>query len=553
MNATDSRRPLVVVIGAGPTGLALAIELGTRAIPCLIVERDARAGYAPRAKTTHVRTRELMRRWGIADRLAEASPFGVDYPTNIHFVTRLGGYPLTRFDRALNCSPERDERYAEHGQWVPQYKLEKVLRDKVKSLPHVELRHGTEFVALEEGDSAVDVRIRDAAGAIETIRADFLVGADGARSSVREAIGATMVGTYGLSRNYNIIFEAPGLADTHSHGPGVMYWQINPEAPSVIGPMDEGDIWFFGPTGLPPDATLTEAEAEALIRRATGIDLPYRVLSSDVWIASRLSADRYRRGRTFLAGDACHLHPPFGGFGMNLGVSDAVDLGWKLAAVLQGWGGATLLDSYESERRPVHDLVMDEAESNHAVLANQLFRDGIEEEGPAGEAIREEVAALIRRSKEREFNALGVVKGLRYLNSPIIPADGSEPEWRPSRDYQPSASPGSVAPHAWLADDRSLYDLFGAGFTLLVLDDAGDGDVASAIAEARRTGIPLDVVRLPDPALAALYGAVRALVRPDQVVAWRGQAWPSDEALLERVSGRGAHVIAAEYQSPVPA
>ncbi|MGK2911800.1 MAG: FAD-dependent monooxygenase [Sphingobium sp.] len=532
---------LVVIVGAGPTGLALAIELGSRAIPCIVIERNSRPGYAPRAKTTHVRTREIMRRWGIAGELAKVSPFGVDYPTDIHFVTRLGGRSLVRFAKALNCSPERDERYSEHGQWVPQYKLEGVLKAKAEKLDGVRIEYGLEYLAFEHHETGVAVRVRSiASGEEQLIDADYLVGADGARSAVRDHIGATMVGTHGLSRNYNIIFHAPGLADAHPHGPGVMYWQLNPDAPSLLSPMDEGDLWSFGPTGLPKDVTLTDEEAVALIKRSTGIDLPYRILSSDVWTASRLLADRYRRGRVFLAGDACHLHPPFGGFGMNMGVADAVDLGWKMAALLQGWGGATLLDSYEAERRPVHDIVMDEALSNHAVLPNQLFRDGIEDETPAGEAIRDEVAALIWKSKVAEFYALGVVLGLRYLGSPVIVDDGSEPLWVMSRDYVPDASPGALAPHAWLEDGRSLYDLFSQGFTLLVLADFDGADIDSARREAARTGIPLEVVVVHAPELENLYQASRALIRPDQFVAWRGDRWP-DGDLLAFVTGKSAN------------
>lgn len=531
-------RPLVVVVGAGPTGLALAIELGSRGIKCILMERDERRGYAPRAKTTHVRTRELMRRWGIAQELAKAAPFGIDYPSDIHFVTRLSGYPLVRFPDALNCSPERDERYSEHGQWIPQYKVEAVLKAKAETLATVRLRYGTEFVGFEQNGSKVSVRVRSTATGIEqTLEADYLVGADGARSAVRDAIGATMIGTYGLSRNYNIIFQAPGLSQAHSHGPGIMYWQLNSDAPSTIGPMDEGDLWYFVPTHLPPDVILSDEEAVALIKRSTGIDLPYRILSSDVWIASRLLADRYRNGRVFLAGDSCHLHPPYGGYGMNMGVADAVDLGWKMAAILQGWGGATLLDSYEAERRLVHEIVLEESSSNHSVLANQLFRKGIEEPTSEGRSVRKEVSHLIREAKKREFYALGVVLGLRYRNSPVIVDDGTEALWTVRRDYVPNAAPGSLAPHAWLDGDVSLYDHLGQGFTLLVLDNPDSPDIGAARGEAEQTDTPLRVVTLTDPRLRDLYEASRVLVRPDQIIAWRGDIWP-DSGLLAFASGR---------------
>lgn len=529
--ATDhsAQRPRVIIVGGGPTGLATALELGTRSIDCLVIEREVRGGHAPRAKTTHVRTRELLRRWGLAETLAEASPFGIDYPTDVHFVTRLNGYPLARFENAMQCAPQRDERYSEHGQWIPQYTLEAVLRDRLLTIDCATVAHGCEFVSFEQDEAAVRVTVKDVGtGEERVIEADYLVGADGARSAVREAIGAKMEGRYGLSRNYNIIFRAAGLAEAHRHGPGIMYWQVNPDVPSVIGPMDEDDLWFFMPLNLPPDKVFTDQEALELIKRSTGIDLPYQILSSDVWIASRLLADKYREGRVFLAGDACHLHPPYGGFGMNMGVADAVDLGWKLAAALQGWGGPALLESYEAERRLIHEMVLDEAEGNHSTQPSNLFRDGIESEGSDGDAIRREVSDLIARTKAREFYTLGVVLGLRYRHSPVIPDDGTEADWRLSLDYTPSAAPGSLAPHAWLADGTSLYDHFGAGFTLIAF---GGADTRQAENDATESGIPLKVVTIDDPEIAARYERRLALIRPDQHVAWRGDAWPENNVL----------------------
>jgi 2-polyprenyl-6-methoxyphenol hydroxylase-like FAD-dependent oxidoreductase len=534
----ESDGPRVAIVGAGPAGLALAIELGSRSIPCIVLERNSRQGHAPRAKTTHTRTREHLRRWGIADRLAEASPFGVDYPTNVLFVTRLAGLEIERLENALYCAPERDERYSEHAQWIPQYKLEAVLLDHARSLDTVEIAFGQDYLDFEQDDAAVRVRVRDTDSGVErTIEAAYLVGADGARSLVRDQIGAKMIGTYGLSRNYNTIFEAPGLAEAHSHGPGIMYWQINDEVPSLIGPMDQPDLWYFMPTGIPTGVTYSEEETLDRIRRSTGIDLPYKLLSSDEWVASRLLADRYQLGRVFLTGDACHLHPPFGGYGMNMGVADSVDLGWKIAAVLQGWGGPALLDSYEIERRPAHEFVMDEAEANHAMGPNQLVRPHIEDHTPEGEAARREVAEVIRQVKTNEFYGLGVVLGYCYTESPIIVDDGTASTWQRSRDYVPSAVPGCLAPHHWLEDGSSLYDLFGSGFTLLAFDGADDADIAAARAEAARSGTPLTIVALPDPMLGARYEAKLALIRPDQHVAWRGDAWP-DEDLLAIVSAR---------------
>ncbi|HEX2544136.1 MAG TPA: FAD-dependent monooxygenase [Ramlibacter sp.] len=527
----------VLIVGAGPVGLALAIELGHRGVRCLVVERNDRVGYAPRAKTTNVRTREHLRRWGIADQLRAASPLGVYYPSNVLFVTRMAGREITRFDNALYCGPGRSPLYAEHAQWIPQYTVEEVLRAHAQSLPGVEIRFNCELRGFEQDGDGVRVQLHDKAGNAEsTVATDFLVGADGARSTVRERIGARMQGQYGLSRNYNIVFRAPGLAQAHPHGPAIMYWQVNGETPSLLGPMDRGDTWFFMPTRIPEGVKLSDADALALIRKSTGIDLPYEVLSTDEWVASRLIADKYRQGRVFLAGDACHLHPPFGGYGMNMGVADGVDLGWKLAAVLQGWGGATLLDSYEAERRPVHEWVMAEAEANHAILSNHLVAAGVEDEGEQGDAVRREIGARIQATKMREFVTLGVVKGYRYDASPVIVGDGTPAPARDFVNYVPSSRPGALAPHAWMHDGSSLYDHFGAGFTLLATPEA---DTASARAAAASVGVPLKVLQPQEGGIANLYPYRYTLVRPDQHVAWRGDAWPEDGVrLLGQLCGR---------------
>lgn len=537
--SADPLSTQVLIVGAGPAGLALAIELGHRGISCLVVEHNDRVGYAPRAKTTNVRTREHLRRWGIADKLRDASPLGIDYPSNIVFVTRLGGYALTRFANALYCAPGRHPLYAEHSQWIPQYILEEVLRAHAESLPGVAIRFSHEFIWLQQDANGVTAQVRDlTSGETLGVNSQYLVGADGARSTVREAIGAKLHGVHGLSRNYNIVFRAPGLAQAHPHGPAIMYWQVNADLPGLIGPMDRDERWFFMPTGVGEDRKLADFESPTIIREATGIDLPYEILSSDQWTASRLMADRYRNGRVFLAGDACHLHPPFGGYGMNMGTADSVDLGWKLAAVLQGWGGAALLDSYERERRPVHDYVMDEAVANHAVLGNQLWQEGLDDPGEEGAQLRAAVGERIQAAKVREFYALGVVLGYSYDDSPVIVPDGSAPAPRDFLNYVPSARPGCRAPHAWLHDGTSLYDRFGKGFTLLAMPDADASDLGRARELASEMKIPLTVLQPKEAAIPELYGARYVLIRPDQHVAWRGDDWSDDGAeLFRRITG----------------
>lgn len=527
------RQTPVLICGAGPVGLALAVELGTRGVACTVIERNDRVGYAPRAKTTHTRTREHMRRWGIAEDLAAAAPFGVDYPSDVFFVTRLGGYQLAKIEDAFHCAPARNELYAEHAQWIPQYRVEAVLKRRAEALPSVTLLFDHEFLDAQIRDDGARCRVRDLkAGAEEEFDCRYLVGADGARSTVRDLIGAKMEGRFGLSHAYNIVFRAPGLAERHPHGPGIMYWQINPEAPGLIGPMDRDDLWYFMPMRVPDAVRLDQAAAADLIRKATGIDLDYEVLSTDEWSASEFIADSYGSGPVFLVGDACHLHPPTGGYGMNMGISDSVDLGWKLTAVLQGWGGPQLLASYEAERRPVHRFVIDAALANFTSLALHLIRPALEEDTDEGAALRRELGESLLKGRLQEFRPLGVVLGYRYGASPITAhEDGPPPD---PRAYEPSSRPGAVAPHGWLADGRSLYDLFGEGFTLLAF---GGADFGTAQADAEALGVPLETVRIDEPKFAALYQRRLALIRPDQHVAWRGDAWPGP-AILETATGR---------------
>ena len=544
LTTTGRNNSDALIVGAGPVGRSLAIELGSRGSGCLVVGRNDRGGLSPRAKTTNVRTREHLRRWGIADALRNASPIPADFPPNVVFATRMNGPLLARFENAFNGCRERNDLYSEEAQWVPQYTLEEVLRSHAVGLPGVTLAFETEIRSLTQRDDGVSAEVVDLrTGTSRRIDAAYLVGADGARSHVREAIGARMTGDDTAMSNYSIIFRAPDLMARQSHGKAIMYWMVNGDVPALLGPMDQDGLWFFMATKLPDGFDVMAADGVDLIRRGTGLaGLDIEVVRGDPWTARSLVADIYSRGRVFLAGDACHLHPPFGGFGMNMGIGDGVDLGWKIAATLQGWGGPGLLASYASERRPVHELTIHESVANYAVVGNQLVRPGIEDPGAAGDATRREVGDLILATKIREFKTLGLVLGSRYVGSPIL-ASEHESESPPPFDstiYVPSGSPGCLAPHLWLGDGSSLYDHFGSWFTLLAMD--GDETAAEAVLEvAERHRIPLKLVMPGDARLPDLYRARFAIIRPDQYVAWRGNSIPRDVAtLLMQVTGNAA-------------
>ena len=444
----------VLVVGGGPVGLSLALELGRRGIRAILVEQNPRHSYSPRAKTTNVRSMEHMRRWGLAGKVRDASPLPPDYPSDIVFSTRLFGHHVTTIRNAFDTArTPRNDLYAEPAQWIPQYKIEAVLRDAAAAEPTVALRAGLRLDTLTTTDDGVTATVTDVTtDAPETLRVGYVVGADGSRSKVRSLIGAKMEGSYAFARNYNLVIRSPGLRDAMKGERSVMYWLVNGTDGGMCGPMDEGDTWYFMfpvPNGSPDP---TEADFRARMTAAFGRDVEPEILAVDPWAAHSLIADRYSKdGRVFLAGDACHLHPPFGGFGMNLGIADGVDLGWKIAATLQGWGGPDLLASYEAERRPVHRRVIEEAVANYALLAPDLARSGLETPGPEGDAVRAEVGETIRATKVREFHTLGVVLGSHYSGSPLTVPDGTAPPVPDTTRYEPSAHPGCLAPHAWLA------------------------------------------------------------------------------------------------------
>jgi 2-polyprenyl-6-methoxyphenol hydroxylase-like FAD-dependent oxidoreductase len=528
----------VAIVGAGPVGLALAVELGLRGIACTVVEPDPRDRLVPRAKLANVRTMEHCRRWGIADDVRAASSLPAAFSTEIAFVTGLGGLELTRFENVFFTSPNGDGRFAEPAQQIPQYQLEPVLRRRAAVCFAVTFLDGCRVTGIAQDESGVRVSTMDASGADgPTVDAAYLVGCDGARSTVRELLGIDVRGIRTIARNFGVVFRSPSLRRRIRFEPALHYWIANPERPSFMGPLDTQDLWWLQATAIPPEIDLADLEPGRLVRDAIGLDVDLEVVTTDPWEARALLADRLRVGRCFLAGDAAHVHTPMGAHGMNLGVGDAVDIGWKLAAVLDGWAGSALLDTYDCERSPLHQRVLDEATTNYASPPNRFAQQGLEDAGPAGERLRREVADTIKTVKQREFSSLGLVLGHTYESSPMVIPEGTPQPPDSVVEFHDLARPGRRVPHAWLGPRRSLFDLLGPGFTLLRLD--GSVDPTPLVAAARDRGIPLAVQTVEDPRLPSRYPHRLALVRPDQHLAWHGDAPPPDSGrLLDTVSGR---------------
>jgi 2-polyprenyl-6-methoxyphenol hydroxylase-like FAD-dependent oxidoreductase len=541
----------VLIVGGGPVGLAAALELAHHDVASVVIEPRTEVSWLrPRAKTTSARTMEHFRRWGIAEVVRERAPLKPSWSDEVVFCTTVLGREVTRFDQCFGLHLQGAELVAEAGQQAPQPLIESVMRDAVATLPDVELVTGSTVTAIVEDDVGVEATVQDELGAVYTIRAQYALGCDGPRSMMRDAIGATMEGTKDGRPNFNIVFRSDALASRLGHRDAVHHWVLNPEQSGVVGRLDLVDQWWCIALGV--DAERGAAETEAIVRRLLGDehgDLPIDIVATDPWRARMQLADRFGRGRIFLAGDAAHLNPPWGGHGFNTGIGDAVNVGWKLAAVLDGWASPSLLDSYELERRPVAADTIAVAATNMATLSAELSDPRLVGSDEEFASIRPAIAEVIRRTKDSEFHSLDLVLGTAYPSSPVV-ADSVEPALASDAstgdaEHRPSAAPGHRLPHHWMAPGRSLYDLLGRDFTLV-------GEVRGPTARrlagaAAQLGIPMAEVELAPDTARGWFDASLVLVRPDQHVAWRGDGLADADLLLRRVTG---HPTAGDSIAP---
>ncbi|MEL6386211.1 MAG: FAD-dependent monooxygenase [Pseudomonadota bacterium] len=536
----------VIIAGGGPVGLTLALELDHQGVDCILLERNLTTTRHPKMDITNGRSMELFRRLGVSDLLRDQA-----VPPHHHYsvvwCTNLVGWELARFDYP-SVDQKRDELRSvndgtsalEPGMRVSQILLEPVLKKTLeRDRRHVSVRFGWALEGFDQDADGVDVRIRSTeTGEAQTLRTNYLAGCDGAGSVARRQLNIPLhdieqphIEADGLSapprrRLYMIHFRSPERERIERFGRA---WHLqSPEGWSMIA-QDDVDTWTIHVPVAPDDEPETW-DPKSVLFRALGCEIACEINVANPWTPRLSLAETYGQGRVWLAGDSAHQVIPTGGYGMNTGIGDAVGLGWALAAQVHGWGGARLLQAYETERRHV-GWRNREGSARHANVRADIRRDYdpvVHDDGNAGQSKRAAHGAHIMALGNLENEAWGLEWGYRYDGSPVICHESGDPPPYDWEAYTPSTWPGSRPPNIFLEDGTPLFDKFGRQFTLI----AFDGTPATALVEAAETaGVPLTVLALTDRNAAHLYGHKLVLLRPDQHVAWRGDSDPAtDEA-----------------------
>jgi 2-polyprenyl-6-methoxyphenol hydroxylase-like FAD-dependent oxidoreductase len=540
----------VLIIGGGPCGLMLANELGRRGIRTLLVDQNPGTTQNAAANATQARTMEHFRRMGFADEV-RAVGLPPDFPTDVAYFTRFARHELARFSlpssrdaRQLVTTLSGSWSAAELPHRCNQKFIEPVLRRHAEALPSVTVAYGWRMTRLQQSEDAVHADVQPAAGGKPlTIKTSYLVGADGPRSTVRQALGIGYAGETGITRPfvggrmYAVHARIPDFYRAVPHRPAWMNVAFNAERRCFMPAVDGKGEFAFHTQLLPgqDEDRVSESEAIAMVQQTIGLPLNVEVIARAPWTAGHsLVAEKFRIKRIFIGGDAAHLFTPTGGLGYNTAIEDAVNLGWKLAAVLKGVASEALLATYEAERRPLALRNTAYAKGFADSLGNYVPPPEIEDDTPAGQAARRRAGEYYAAHGRAEFNIPGITFGGRYDGSPAIVSDGTSPPRDKANEYVPTACPGGRPPHLWLADGRSLYDEFGFEWTLLRL---GLNTGKAFTEAARRRGLDLKVVDVKIAQARDVYGADLALIRPDQIVAWRGNSDTQAEAIIGKLCG----------------
>jgi 2-polyprenyl-6-methoxyphenol hydroxylase-like FAD-dependent oxidoreductase len=534
----------VLVVGGGPVGLTLAIELGTRGVPCLLVTENTGTTTHPRCNTASSRTMEHFRRLGFsADVRKQGLP--AEFPAAVAYMTRPTDELLFRLElpRADAGNDEGGWPTSEPPHRISQIFLEELLLAKARSFATNDIRFGWSLHDFVQSGDSVSATVRHMeTSKIETVSASYMVACDGARSSIRKALGLKLEGigrvepdepeTFLRGLTLSTFFRAPGLFAAMPHAPAWMYWSLAPGKRSTMVAID-GRETFLLHLPVPPGVSVESLDPQEYLPRLTGHSGPYQVLSRATWTAGLcLVADDLSVGRILIAGDAAHLFTPTGGMGMNTGIDDVANLAWKLAAVHDGWAGSKLIDSYAIERHEIALRNTGFARRIAGAVMGMEIPANLAEPGADGMAARAAIAPVLETVARTEFLNVGMQLGAAYTESPVIADDraGHAERIDDINLYADTTRPGSRAPHAVLKDGRSIHDLFGLGFTLVRTGPVTEESPLAAAAQKRN--VPLTVVSVPD---ATGYPAGDYLVRPDGHIAWTSLAGKPDQTEAARI------------------
>jgi 2-polyprenyl-6-methoxyphenol hydroxylase-like FAD-dependent oxidoreductase len=532
----------VLIVGGGPSGLTLALDLGLHGVDCHVINAESGRAPNPRCNTTSARSMEHFRRLGVASRV-RAAGLPADYPTTVQYRTSMTGYELFRMEFPSSrdvISGAGKEGWAtpEPQHRISQLYLEPVLEDAARSTPGVTVERGCRLVSLRQYEGYVEATVENAGG-VREIRARYLAGCDGAHSTVRQAIGVRYSGVSAIRKFVSTFLRSAEIGEIAARDPAWTYWAYGEHFASLLA-INGRDLWL-NHIAFPADHDTDDEDPAALLRETIGRQVEHEVIGTVRWTGRQLVADRYRDGRVFLVGDAAHIWIPIGGFGMNAGIQDAAGLAWLIVAVEQGWAAPAILDAYELERRPVGEQFAAEvAATAHRSLSVEIT-PALAEEGAAGDAARARMREILSQTERGRYDPEGFSFGYHYAGSPLVA--GGTAATIAMVGYPATAQPGYRLPHVWLPDGRPIFDLLGDAYTLLRVARA-DLDVTRLTATAAARAVPLKVLDV-GTAQAGPYPAALILVRPDQHIAWMGDELPPAGALLDRITGHQlAHDLA---------
>lgn len=532
-----------LIVGGGPVGLSMAIDLGWRGVPFILVTENLQTSKHPKCNATNARSMEHFRRLGIAAEI-RANALSPDCPREVVYTSRFCGYEFGRLSLA-HLGANSPWPTPEPPIMIPQIRLEPVLKNFAEAYACGSVRFGHRLVAFDLHKDQSIAQIEDlTSGDRYEIAAQYLLGADGARSAVRRQLGIRMQGEDGSSERtfmsgtmLSYYVRAPGLIERSGRRPALLTWILNHELRGFMFSQDAKERWIVH-CQVPKNVDPQTLDGRDILRRLFGADVDFEIISGGPWTGGlALVADEYRKDRVLLLGDAAHLFTPLGGLGMNCGIGDAVNIGWKLAALAQRWGGAALLDSYTVERRPIGLRNTQLGITMANIKSAWKLPETLESSGPDADAARKAFGELCMAEDAAEYLTEGIQLGERYEDSLIVHHDVDKPPADDWMKYTPLDRAGARAPHFWLSSDRtrSLYDELGAGLTLLVFDEQVDTSAFDAAASMR--GAPLKTVQVRSSP-QGLYQSRLVLVRSDHHIAWHGDTVPEHpRAVLDQVLG----------------